>query len=99
VPREPLTSTVEPAPSPSKVPNTTSRLIAMAVSLVGEAQSVMLEMRCSHAEFREYCLSLREPTHEEFDRLLELIITEQRKMIDKYRELQAQVQEKQKPSG
>ena len=69
----------------------------MAVSLVGEAQSVMLEMRCSHAEFREYCLGLREPSAEEFDRLLELIVTEQRKMLDKNRELLAQIRDKPPP--
>ena len=73
------------------MPQTASRLIAMAVSLVGEAQSVMLEMRCSHAEFREYCLGLREPSSEEFERLVDLIVTEQRKLIDKNRELLAQL--------
>jgi hypothetical protein len=84
---------------PSKLPNTISRLIAMAVSLVGEAQSVMLEMRCSHVDFREYCLGLREPTTEEFERLLELIVSEQRKMIDKNRELLAQIRERHNPQS
>jgi len=82
---------------PRKPPNAASRLIAMAVTLVGEAQSVMLEMRCSHAEFREYTLGLREPTAEELDRLLELIISEQRKMIERNRELAAQLRDPQKP--
>ena len=81
----------------SQLPNCSSRLIAIAVSLVGEAQSVMLEMRCSHAEFREYCLGLREPGADEFNRLVDLIVTEQRKMIDKNRELLAQIRERQKP--
>ena len=76
---------------PSQLPNCSSRLIAMAVALVGEAQSVMLEMRCSHAEFREYCLGLREPGAEEFNRLVDLIVSEQRKMIDQNRELLAQI--------
>ena len=80
-------------PAPSK-PSTSSRLISMAVSLVGEAQSVMLEMRCSHADFREYCLGLREPNAEEFERLIELIVAEQRKMLDRNRELLAQVGKK-----
>lgn len=84
-------------PIQRKTPTSASRLIAMAVSLVGEAQSVMLEMRCSHAEFREYCLGLRELPTEEFERLIELIGAEQRKMIDKNRELLAQVREVQKP--
>jgi len=73
-----------------KLPTTTSRLIAVAVSLVGEAQSVMLEMKCSHADFREYCFGLREPSAEEFDRLIELIVVEQRKMLEQNRELLAQ---------
>jgi hypothetical protein len=83
--------------SQPKAPTSASRLIAMAVSLVGEVQSVMLEMRCSHAEFREYCLGLKELPSAEFERLIELISTEQRKLIDKNRELLAQVRETQKP--
>jgi hypothetical protein len=82
---------------PPRQPSASSRLIAMAVALVGEAQSVMLEMRCSHAEFREYTMGLREPTAEELERLLELIVSEQRKLLDKNRELQAQIREAQKP--
>jgi hypothetical protein len=83
--------------TPPKLPTTTSRLIAMAVTLVGEAQSVMLEMRCSRVDFREYCFGLKEPSTEEFDRLLELIVLEQRKMIDQYRELLGQIREREKP--
>jgi hypothetical protein len=63
----------------------------MAVSLVGEAQSVMLEMQCSHTDFREYCFGLKDPSVAEYDRLVELIVVEQRKMIDQNRELLAQV--------
>jgi hypothetical protein len=84
-------------PIQPKAPTSASRLIAMAVSLVGEAQSVMLEMRCSHAEFREYCLGLKELPTAEFERLIELIGAEQRKLIDKNRELLAQVRETPKP--
>jgi hypothetical protein len=83
--------------APSKPPSCASRLIAMAVTLVGEAQSVMLEMRCSRVDFREYCLGLREPTAEEFERLVNLVIVEQRKMLDKNRELLAQIREKHNP--
>jgi len=82
-----------------KLPNTTSRLIAVAVSFVGEAQSVMLEMKCSHADFREYCFGLKEPSAEELDRLVELIVVEQRKMIDQHRELLWQVREREKPQS
>lgn len=86
-------------PIPPKPPTSASRLIAMAVSLVGEAQSVMLEMRCSHAEFREYCLGLKELPTAEFERLIELIGAEQRKLIDKNRELVAQARGTQKPQS
>ncbi|HEV3007666.1 MAG TPA: hypothetical protein VGX52_01380 [Burkholderiales bacterium] len=82
---------------PHKLPTSTSRLIGMAVTLVGEAQSVMLQMRCSHVDFREYCFGLKEPSAEEFDRLIELIVLEQRRMIDQNRELLAQVREGEKP--
>ena len=40
---------------PPNLPNTCSRLIAMAVSFVGEAQSVALEHFISNADFLEYC--------------------------------------------
>ena len=72
---------------PGKLPNTSSRLIAMAVSLVGEAQSVMLEMKCSREDFLDYCAAQKEPQAEELDRLLKLIIREQGNMIAKNREL------------
>ena len=75
---------------PPKLRNTTSRLIAMAVSLVGEAQSVMLEMKCSNADFRRYCDGRREPSPEEFERLVSLIIHEQGKLVARNRELVAQ---------
>jgi hypothetical protein len=78
---------------PPKLPNTTSRLIAMAVSLVGEAQSVVLEMRCSQVDFGEYCAGGKEPPPIEFERLIVLIIREQSKMIAKNRELIAKNRE------
>jgi hypothetical protein len=78
--------------APPKLPNTSSRLIAMAVSLVGEAQSVVLEMRCSHEEFVDYCAGRREPTPEQFDRLITLLVREQGKMIAKNREMLAAIQ-------
>ena len=66
---------------PPKLPNTCSRLIAMAVSVVGEAQSVMLEMRCSQMDFREYCFGVKEPSSEEFDQL----IAQNRELIEQIR--------------
>jgi hypothetical protein len=65
---------------PPHLPNTCSRLIAMAVSFVGEAQSVALEMQCSNADFLEYCSGQKEPTATELERLIGLIIREQAKL-------------------
>ena len=64
-------------------------VIAMAVSLVGEAQSVALEMKCSNADFLEYCAGRKEPPPPELDRLVSLIIREQGRMISKNRQLLA----------
>ena len=63
----------------------------MAVSFVGEAQSVALEMKCSNADFLEYCAGQKEPTMAEFDRLIGLIIREQTKLIATNRELLAKM--------
>jgi hypothetical protein len=63
----------------------------MAVSFVGEAQSVALEMKCSNADFLEYCAGQKEPTLAELDRLIGLIIREQAKLIANNRELLAKM--------
>jgi hypothetical protein len=76
---------------PPKLPNTSSRLIAMAVSLVGEVQAVALEMKCSNADFLEYCAGRKEPLAEELDRLITLIVREQGRMISKNRRLLADI--------
>jgi hypothetical protein len=62
-----------------KLPNTSSRLIAMAVSLVGDPD----------------CSGGKEPTWPELDRLVTRIIREQGKMMTKNRELFAQIRAKQ----
>jgi hypothetical protein len=72
-----------------KLPNTTSRLIAMAASMVGSVDGVMAVMKCTEAEFLEYLDGQKEPSWMELDRLVFLIITEQRKLMDKNRELLA----------
>ena len=77
---------------PPNLPNTCSRLIAMAVSFVGEAQSVALEMKCSNADFLEYCAGQKEPTLTELDCLIGLIISEQAKLMAKNGELLAKMQ-------
>jgi hypothetical protein len=76
---------------PPKLPNTASRLIAMAVSLVGDAQAVALEMHSSGADFSDYAAGKKEPPREEFDRLVFLIVREQGKLIAKNRRLIAQI--------
>ena len=59
---------------PGKLPNTTSRLIAMAVSLVG-----------------------KESPLDVFDRLVNLIIREQGKLIAKNKELLARIRTRHEP--
>jgi hypothetical protein len=70
-----------------KLPNTTSRLIAMAASMVGSVDEVMATMKCSEADFLEYLDGQKEPPWVELDRLVFLIVTEQRKLMDKNRAL------------
>jgi hypothetical protein len=77
--------------APPKLPNTTSRLIAMAASLVGEAEQVRAHMACSAADFLEYCAGRKEPPMPEFDRLISLIVREQGKIIAANRELIARI--------
>ena len=74
---------------PPNLPNTSMRLIAMAVALVGSPQSVMLEMKCSNEEFGDYCAGRKPLTQTELDRLLQLISAEQARLIAKTRELLA----------
>lgn len=74
---------------PDRLSNTTSRLIAMAASLVGSAHEVQAAIKCSAADFLEYCNGSKEPTLPELDRLITLIIHEQGKIIAHNRELLA----------
>jgi hypothetical protein len=69
-----------------KLPNTSSRLIAMAANLVGSRQEVMARMKCSATEFDDYCASRKEPTWAQLDRLVTLIVNEQQVRIEKNRE-------------
>ena len=74
---------------PPKLPNTSSRLIAMAVSLVGDSRKLMEHMHCSEADFLAYCDGRKEPTWPELDRLITLIVREQGKIIAHNRDLLA----------
>ena len=80
--------------APPTLPNTSSRLIAMAVSLVGEVEEVRKVMRCTQDDFRDYCASEKEPPWPELDRLIGLIISEQARMIAKNREFLAATRNK-----
>lgn len=84
-------------PITANLPDTSSRLIAMAVSLVGEVQAVVREMKCSSADFLEYCAGRKEPPWHELDRLIQLIVREQGNLIAKNRELLAQIRERKIP--
>jgi hypothetical protein len=79
---------------PSKLPNTASRLIAMAASLVGSAHAVMEIMKCSEADFREYCDGRRELPFPELDRLITLIIREQGNIVAGNRQLLSEIRDK-----
>jgi hypothetical protein len=70
---------------PEKCPNTTSRLIAMAVALVGDVAPVVAAMKCSDADFQEYCAGRKDPESPEYERLIELVVREQGKVIAKNR--------------
>lgn len=74
---------------PSKLPNTASRLIAMAVSLVGEEDKVMKHMQCSRDAFVQYCEGRKVPTRSELDRLITLVVREQGSSIARSRALLA----------
>jgi hypothetical protein len=70
---------------PPKLPNTSSRLIAMAASLVGSSSEVMVYMGCSEDDFRKYSAGQKEVPWNELDRLIALIVREQSKQIAKNR--------------
>jgi hypothetical protein len=73
-----------------------SRLISMAVSLVGDIEEVSKELMCSSKELVEYCAAKKQLTQAQFDMLLGIIFREQGKLIAKNRELLGQIREKTK---
>lgn len=85
--------------APEKSPNTASRLIAMAVSLVGGGEEVMKAMGCPTENFQAYCSGQKEPTWPELDRLVTLIVREQGKTIAQNREFLAKAREGRRPKG
>lgn len=83
--------------APQKLANTTSRLIAMAILLVGDEDEVRKTMRAPEADFALYRAGTKEPPWQQFDRLIELIITRQREQIQSSRRALEQVRKKIKP--
>jgi hypothetical protein len=51
-------------------------------------------MKCSDADFREYCEGRREPSFPELDRLIQLIVREQGKLIAQNREFLRRIRER-----
>jgi hypothetical protein len=72
------------------LPNT---LIAMAISLV-DADFVRREIGCSPANFTAYCAAQQQPPWPEHDRLIQLIVREQQKVIARNRDLISQIRAK-----
>ena len=73
-----------------------SRLISMAVSLVGDVEEVRKELTCSSKDLVEYCAARKQLTQSQFDTLFGIIFREQGKLIAENRELLAQIREKTK---
>lgn len=64
-----------------------ARLIAMAVSLVGDAGVVRNHMRCSEADFIAYCDGQKELNATMLEAVVALIVHEQGSLIAKNREM------------
>ena len=79
---------------PAKLPNIASRLIAMAVRLAGSEAVVMHAMRAIETDFSAYRRGEKEPPWPEFDRLVQLVVDEQQKGIERRRAQIARVRQK-----
>ena len=58
----------------------------MAANLVGSRQEVMARMKCTPAEFEDYCAGRKEPSAAQLERLVTVIVNEQQIRINKNRE-------------
>jgi hypothetical protein len=83
--------TVDPSQLERSAENTASRLIDIAVSLMGSVEPVIKEMNSSTDNFREYRAGTKKIPSLEYDRLISLIIREQGNVIAKNRELLAKL--------
>lgn len=70
---------------PQNLSSTSSRLIAMAVALVGSEERVRAHMRCDAVDFRAYRAGAKEPDWVQLGRLVDFIIDEHRRVITENR--------------
>ena len=73
--------------SPDVGPKTSSRMIAMAVSLVGSPDPVRKAMALSTDEFEKLGAGLQDLTRAQFDQLVSIIFLEQSRLIERNRAL------------
>jgi hypothetical protein len=73
--------------SPFALPTTSSRLLAMAVALVGEAEKVRKHMNFTEADVLAVSGGARELTWAELDLLTTLLVHEQGTMLAQNRDL------------
>jgi len=80
--------------APTTKPNIASRLIAMAVSLLGDPLKVQQHIGCSEQDFQAYCAGEKELPWSELDKLISLITHEQGILIAQNREFIASIRSK-----
>jgi hypothetical protein len=71
---------------PPKLPNTASRLIAMAANLAGSSDEVRALMDCSQTEFDTYRSGAKEPSWSQLYPVVDLIVREQAKVVKRNRD-------------
>jgi hypothetical protein len=76
-----------------------SRLIALAISLLGSREEVRALLKCSASDFRKYCDGSKEPSWPEIDRLVDLIAREQGARIEKNRAFLDEIRRKRRLRG
>ena len=67
---------------PRQLKNSTSRLIALAVQLAGNADAVRSAMHATDEDFADYRGGRKEPAWVQYERLISFIIEEQSKIIE-----------------
>ena len=75
-------------------PTMSARLIAMAVSLVGDAAAVRNHLGCSEADFIAYCNGHKEVDAGALNALVGLIVHEQGIIIAKNREMLSELRKR-----